>query len=69
MVNAANNFKNMTPSIKAYCDSLTKGFSKIPAQRKEILEKITQYIAKKNTLNKPIRYGRTLQVNTIGFLT
>ena len=44
----------MTPSIKAYCDSLTKGFSKIPAQRKEILEKITQYIAKKNTLNKPI---------------
>lgn len=44
----------MTPSIKAYCDSLTKDFSKIPTQRKEILEKITQYIAKKNTLNKSI---------------
>jgi len=44
----------MTPSIKTYCDSLTKDFSKIPIQRKEILEKITQYIAKKNTLNKPV---------------
>jgi len=44
----------MTASIKAYCDSLTKDFSKIPTQRKEILEKISQYIAKKNTLNKPI---------------
>lgn len=44
----------MTPSIKVYCDSLIKDFSKIPIQRKEILEKISQYIAKKNTLNKPI---------------
>jgi len=44
----------MTPSIKAYCDNLTKDFSKIPTQRKDILEKITQYITKKNILNKPI---------------
>ena len=45
---------DMIPTIKTYCDNLTKDFSKIPAQRKEVLEEITQYIAKKNTLNKPV---------------
>ena len=44
----------MTPSIKTYCDNLTKDFSKIPDHRKVILENITQYIAKKKIINKPI---------------
>jgi arsenate reductase (thioredoxin) len=44
----------MIPSIKAYCSSLTNDFSKIPSQRKAILEKITQYIAKKQLINSPI---------------
>jgi len=44
----------MNKSIKTYCDSLVKDFGKIQSERKEILEKITQYIAKKALLNKPI---------------
>jgi protein-tyrosine phosphatase/arsenate reductase len=44
----------MFQSIKTYCDSLVKEFDKIPTERKEVLEKITQYIAKKTLLNKTI---------------
>ncbi len=44
----------MFESIKGYCDSLVKEFDKIPTERKKVLEKITQYIAKKNLLSKPI---------------
>ena len=44
----------MFESIKTYCDSLVKEFDKIPSERKEILERITQYIAKKSILDKPI---------------
>lgn len=44
----------MIQSIKQYCDSLTKSFDKIPASRKEILNKITQYIIEKRKNNKPI---------------
>jgi arsenate reductase len=48
------NTQNMLTSIKTYCDSLVKNFDLIPLGRKIILEKITQYIAKKNILNQPV---------------
>jgi protein-tyrosine phosphatase/arsenate reductase len=44
----------MFESIKTYCDSLIKEFDKIPSERKDILGKITQYIAKKGILYKPV---------------
>jgi len=44
----------MYPSIKSYVDDLTKAFESIPQNRKEILEKITQYIAKKQEMAAPI---------------
>ena len=44
----------MFQSVKTYCESLVKAFDEISAERKEILEKITQYIAKKSILNKPV---------------
>ena len=44
----------MYPRIKNYVDGLSKDFNTIPENRKQILEKITQYIAKKQLLNKPI---------------
>ena len=44
----------MIPSIKTYCDNLTKEFKTIPDSRKEILEKITQYIKSKQKDNKSI---------------
>jgi arsenate reductase (thioredoxin) len=44
----------MIPSIKAYCDNLTKEFKTIPDNRKVILEKITQYIKSKQDDNKSI---------------
>ena len=44
----------MYKETEAYCDNLTTDFSKIPTQRKEVLEKITEYIAKKKTLNEAI---------------
>ena len=44
----------MFQSIKTYCEDLIKDFDKIPSERKGVLEKITQYIAKKALLNKPI---------------
>ena len=43
----------MISSIKKYCDSLIKKFSTIPNERKEILNKITQYIESKQKENKP----------------
>jgi arsenate reductase len=44
----------MYPNIKMYVDGLTKEFKSIPENRKEILEKITQYIAKKRATASPI---------------
>lgn len=44
----------MFTPIKKYCDTLSKEFKSIPQERKQLLEKISQYIVKKNTLNKPI---------------
>lgn len=44
----------MYPNIKTYVDGLTKEFKSIPENRKEILEKITQYIAKKRVIGSPI---------------
>lgn len=44
----------MYPNIKTYVDGLTKEFKSIPENRKEILEKITQYIAKKRVMGSPI---------------
>jgi arsenate reductase len=44
----------MYPNIKTYVDGLTKEFKSIPENRKEILEKITQYIAKKRVMGNPI---------------
>lgn len=44
----------MYPNIKTYMDGLTKEFKSIPQNRKEILEKITQYIAKKRVMGSPI---------------
>lgn len=44
----------MYPNIKTYVDGLTKEFKSIPQNRKEILEKITQYIAKKQIMGSPI---------------
>ncbi len=44
----------MFQSIKTYCDNLITEFDEIPTERKEVLEKITQYIAKKALLNESI---------------
>jgi protein-tyrosine phosphatase/arsenate reductase len=44
----------MIPLIKTFCDNLTKEFETIPENRKEILAKITEYIATKMKENKPI---------------
>lgn len=44
----------MYPNIKTYMDGLTKEFKSISEKRKEILEKITQYIAKKRVMGSPI---------------
>ena len=44
----------MYPSIKTYCDNLTKNFSSIPNSRKELLQKICNYITEKKKENKPI---------------
>jgi arsenate reductase len=45
----------MIPSIKAYCDFIQKEIDIIPAQRKEILDKITQYINTKKAEQKPVK--------------
>ncbi len=44
----------MYASIRAYCDSLTNDFAAIPNSRKELLEKITQYVSSKRKENKPV---------------
>jgi len=44
----------MYPNVKYFIDGLYKDFNTIPEKRKKILEKITQYIVKKQLLNKPI---------------
>lgn len=44
----------MSPHIKTYLDGLTKEFNSIPEKRKALLEKISQYIAKKREENKAI---------------
>lgn len=46
--------KFMYTEIKNYCTSLIKEFNSIPTQRKELLERISQYITNKQTYNKPI---------------
>lgn len=45
----------MITSIKTYCDSLTKEFDSISKERKELLEKISDYIISKQKQNKPIQ--------------
>ena len=42
----------MYPLIKKYCTELTSEFNAISKERKELLEKISQYIAKKQIENK-----------------
>lgn len=44
----------MYKNIKTYVEGLTKEFDSIPEKRKEILEKITHYIAKKRAMGSPI---------------
>jgi protein-tyrosine phosphatase/arsenate reductase len=44
----------MYTAIKKYIDQLTKEFSNIPDTRKQLLEKISQYISKRRLMNKPI---------------
>ena len=41
-------------SIKTYCDTLKTQFHEIPKERKVLLEKISQYIAKKGLGNEPV---------------
>ena len=44
----------MITSIRSYCDALVSEFDTIPKQRKELLEKISQYIISKQKENKPV---------------
>lgn len=44
----------MYKEIQQYCDTLITQFQSITNERKEILEKISQYIAKKKIVGKPI---------------
>ncbi len=44
----------MYPAIKTYCAELTHQFSAISKERKELLEKISQYIAQKKVLNQKV---------------
>jgi arsenate reductase (thioredoxin) len=44
----------MYQSIKNYCDSLKMSFDEIPKERKMLLEKISQYIVKKQHSNQPV---------------
>jgi arsenate reductase (thioredoxin) len=45
----------MFTSIKNYCDTLVKQFDEISPERKALLENISQFIVKKQKLNKPIK--------------
>jgi len=42
----------MYKSIKSYCNNLLTQFENIPVDRKELLEKIAQYITKKHKENR-----------------
>lgn len=42
----------MYTAIKNYCDVLKQNFNSIPKERKELLEKISQYISKKQSINQ-----------------
>ena len=44
----------MITEIKKYCDGLVSEFKTIPKERKLLLEKITQYIAKKRVMGSPV---------------
>jgi arsenate reductase len=44
----------MYTTIKSYCDTLTQQFDAISVSRKNLLEKISDYIRAKNSENKPI---------------
>lgn len=44
----------MYPAIKNYCDTRTSQFNEIPEKRKVLLERISQYIAKKKLHVQPI---------------
>ncbi|MES2565590.1 MAG: protein-tyrosine-phosphatase [Bacteroidota bacterium] len=45
----------MIPSIKSYCDKLTEEFETIPALRKQILDKISNYIQGKMNDNEAVQ--------------
>ena len=44
----------MNPKIKSYIDSLVSQFEPIPAERKEILQRISNYIRSKKEEDKPV---------------
>jgi len=44
----------MINSIKLYCDKLVSEFQEITLERKEILNKISQYIIQKQEVDKPV---------------
>ena len=44
----------MFASIKKYCDDLKTQFNEIPSERKVLLEKISQYVARKGLGNHPV---------------
>lgn len=44
----------MNSTIKSYCDNLSKEFGNISPQRKELLEKISDYIVAKQKDDKPV---------------
>jgi arsenate reductase len=46
--------QDMISKIKAYCGGLVKEFNTIPNERKDMLNKITQYIGNKQKESKPI---------------
>jgi protein-tyrosine phosphatase/arsenate reductase len=45
----------MIPSIEAYCHQLTGEFHSIPESRKQLLEKLTEYIRHKLRESKPVQ--------------
>jgi arsenate reductase len=44
----------MYSAIQSYCDSLTREFDSISAERKAMLEKISTYISQKQVRNQPV---------------
>ncbi len=45
----------MFPSIQNYCDLLTGKFDEIPDERKQLLERISEYIIEKQTDKKTVQ--------------